>query len=136
MISQLRRTDRVIYLWIIYIYIYSNYYIKYKYSKIHVALFVCHYFLVCHCFWLCLFIELFIYLYFLIVHWLMIDHCLVFISIKITYLLTYLFHSQNYICQQCRLPVSDHDSIIPHSSPVCQLTEKSSFHWKEMLFRR
>jgi hypothetical protein len=35
-----------------------------------------------------LFIELFIYI-FLIVHWLMIDYCLVFISIKITYFLTY-----------------------------------------------
>jgi hypothetical protein len=51
---------------------------------------VCQYTLVCHCVWLCLFIELFIYIFFLIVHWLMIDHCLVFISIKITYLLTYL----------------------------------------------
>ena len=35
-----------------------------------------------------LFIDLFI---FLIVHWLMIDHCLVFVSIKITYLLTCSF---------------------------------------------
>jgi hypothetical protein len=39
MISQLRRTDRVIYLWIIHIYIYSNYYIIYKYSKIYVDIF-------------------------------------------------------------------------------------------------